>query len=66
MLYSPSREPRSHICFKGSKIRASYISFAQKEKKRLEAQLANWEVEIAARKKEVARLKGLHKSSWLR
>ena len=43
----------------GSKIRASYIAFAQKEKKRLEGEIAASEQEIAIREKEVARLKGL-------
>ena len=42
----------------GSKIRASYIAFAHKEKKRLEALVVDLEQEIATREKEVARLKG--------
>jgi len=42
----------------GSKIRASYIAFAHKEKKRLEALVADLEQEIATREKEVARLRG--------
>lgn len=43
---------------KGSKIRSTYVAFAQKEKKRLESDIANSEREIAAREKEVTRLKG--------
>ncbi|KIM83986.1 hypothetical protein PILCRDRAFT_819014 [Piloderma croceum F 1598] len=41
----------------GSKIRASYIAFAQKEKKRLEAVIAASAQEIVIREKEVERLK---------
>ncbi|KAI8984963.1 endoplasmic reticulum protein [Trametes punicea] len=43
----------------GSKIRSTYIAFAQKEKKRLEQEIAQTDQEIAAREKEVARLKDL-------
>ncbi|KAH9853957.1 endoplasmic reticulum protein [Lenzites betulinus] len=43
----------------GSKIRSTYIAFAQKEKKRLEQELAQTVQEIATREKEVARLKDL-------
>ncbi|KAI0939027.1 hypothetical protein AcW1_004173 [Taiwanofungus camphoratus] len=43
----------------GSKIRSSYISFAQKEKKRIDAQIIASEQEIAVREKEVVRLKDL-------
>ena len=46
----------------GSKIRASYIAFAQKEKKRIEDEVSKFEQEIAAREKEVARLKGAYPS----
>ena len=42
----------------GSKIRSSYIAFAQKEKKRLEAEVAASIQEIVIREKEVARLRG--------
>ena len=42
----------------GSKIRATYIAFAQKEKKRLEEEIAASAQEIATREKEVARLRG--------
>ncbi len=42
----------------GSKIRSTYVAFAQKEKKRLEQELEQTEQEIAVREKEVARLKG--------
>ncbi|PCH41568.1 hypothetical protein WOLCODRAFT_24840 [Wolfiporia cocos MD-104 SS10] len=43
----------------GSKVRASYIAYAQKEKKRLEGQITNSKAEIAVREQEVARLKDL-------
>jgi len=43
----------------GSKIRSTYIAFAQKEQKRLEALVSSTEQEIAIREKEVARLKAL-------
>ncbi|KAI0269413.1 glucosidase II beta subunit-like-domain-containing protein [Gloeopeniophorella convolvens] len=43
----------------GSKIRSTYIAFAQKEKKRLEAEIEKSEKEIAVREKEVARLKNI-------
>ncbi|GBE79118.1 endoplasmic reticulum protein [Sparassis latifolia] len=44
---------------KGSKIRSSYISYAQKEKKRLEGRISTAEQEILLREKEVARLKDI-------
>ncbi|KAI1785346.1 endoplasmic reticulum protein [Ganoderma leucocontextum] len=43
----------------GSKIRSTYIAFAQKEKKRLEEEVAASAQEISTREKEVARLKDL-------
>ncbi|RPD62087.1 endoplasmic reticulum protein [Lentinus tigrinus ALCF2SS1-7] len=43
----------------GSKIRSTYVAFAQKEKKRLEDEIAQTEQEIATREKEVARLRDL-------
>lgn len=43
----------------GSKIRSTYIAFAQKEKKRLEEEIASSAQEILTREKEVARLKGV-------
>jgi protein kinase C substrate 80K-H len=43
----------------GSKIRSSYISFAKKEKSRLEALVAIKQQEIDSKSKEVAHLKGL-------
>lgn len=42
----------------GSKIRSTYVAFAQKEKKRLEQEITQTEQEITTREKEVARLKG--------
>ena len=44
--------------WQGSKIRSTYIAFAQKEKKRLEEEIAASAQEIATREKEVARLRG--------
>ncbi|EIN10218.1 hypothetical protein PUNSTDRAFT_63724 [Punctularia strigosozonata HHB-11173 SS5] len=41
----------------GAKIRSTYVAFAQKEKKRLEEEIARSDLEIAAREKEVARLR---------
>lgn len=46
------------IVYQGSKIRATYIAFAQKEKKRLEESTSALEGEIAVAEKEVSRLKG--------
>ena len=46
------------VVLQGSKIRASYIAFAQKEKKRLEGEVAASQQEIAAHQKEVDRLQG--------
>ncbi|KAH9921517.1 endoplasmic reticulum protein [Epithele typhae] len=43
----------------GSKIRSSYISFAQKEKKRLEDEIAKAEQDIAIQEKEAAHLKDI-------
>ncbi|KAG6333511.1 hypothetical protein ID866_5574 [Astraeus odoratus] len=43
----------------GSKIRASYIAFAHKEKKRLEGLVTDLEQEIMTREKEVERLKDI-------
>ncbi|EGO01447.1 hypothetical protein SERLA73DRAFT_85086, partial [Serpula lacrymans var. lacrymans S7.3] len=43
----------------GSKIRSTYIAFAHKEKKRMEALIALKEQEITAREKEVARLRDI-------
>ncbi|KIY63469.1 hypothetical protein CYLTODRAFT_403178 [Cylindrobasidium torrendii FP15055 ss-10] len=40
----------------GAKIRSTYISYAEKEKKRLEATIETTAAELAARQKEVARL----------
>jgi len=43
----------------GSKIRSTYIAFAQKEKTRLEAEIKDSGKEVALQEKEVARLKDL-------
>lgn len=42
----------------GSKIRSTYIAFAQKEKNRLESEVESLEREVVQRQAEVARLKG--------
>lgn len=48
----------AHVgCYKGSKIRSTYISFAQKEKLRLEEVLAMASKEMDKLEKEVKRLK---------
>jgi len=49
----------SQSSLQGSKIRSTYIVFAQKEKKRLEALVQASTQEVAEREKEVARLKGI-------
>ncbi|THH27716.1 hypothetical protein EUX98_g6470 [Antrodiella citrinella] len=43
----------------GSKIRSTYVAFAQKEKKRLEGEVETLEREVAVKQAEVARLKDL-------
>lgn len=57
--YRRKTEEETKLRKTGSKIRASYIAFAHKEKKRLEALVADLEQEIATREKEVARLRGI-------
>lgn len=57
--YRAQEEAARKLRKTGSKIRSSYISFAQKEKKRLEEELAVSEKEIAVRQKEVDHLKDL-------
>ncbi|KAL5508480.1 hypothetical protein ACEPAH_6099 [Sanghuangporus vaninii] len=52
-------EAENKIRKKGSKIRSSYIAFANKEKKRLEDQVTATSRDVAAQEKEVARLKAL-------
>jgi protein kinase C substrate 80K-H len=42
----------------GSKIRATYIAFAQKEKNRIEKLVVDLEREVASREPEVERLRG--------
>jgi protein kinase C substrate 80K-H len=46
------------LSIQGSKIRSTYIAFAQKEKKRLEVEVENSQKDILIREKEVARCKG--------
>lgn len=59
--YRKEMEAERKLRKTGSKIRASYIAFAHKEKKRLEGGLADLEQEIATREKEVERLRGIAK-----
>jgi len=47
------------LSIQGSKIRSTYIAFAQKEKKRLEVEVENAQMDIVIREKEVARCKDL-------
>ncbi|KAH9938712.1 endoplasmic reticulum protein [Fomitopsis serialis] len=55
--YEKQQEAERKTRRTGSKIRALYIAHAQKEKKRLEGQIASSEAEVAVREKEVARLR---------
>ncbi|EJD00926.1 endoplasmic reticulum protein [Fomitiporia mediterranea MF3/22] len=57
--YRERVEAENKIRKKGSKIRSSYISFANKEKKRLEDLVASTSREVVAQEKEVARLKDI-------
>ncbi|TRM68562.1 glucosidase II beta subunit-like-domain-containing protein [Schizophyllum amplum] len=57
--YRKKRAEEIKIQKTGSKIRSSYITFAQKEKKRLEGLVQNLADEIALREKEVARLRDI-------
>ncbi|TFK56222.1 hypothetical protein OE88DRAFT_1716755 [Heliocybe sulcata] len=61
--YRKVQEEQRKIRKKGSKIRSSYISFAQKEKKRLEGVIETSTQEIAVREKEVERLRDLVEQS---
>jgi protein kinase C substrate 80K-H len=42
----------------GAKIRATYITYAQKEKRRLEKEISNLDAEIASQEHTVAKLRG--------
>ncbi|KAJ7087256.1 glucosidase II beta subunit-like-domain-containing protein [Mycena belliarum] len=57
--YRKKRDAERKIQKTGSKIRSSYISFAHKEKKRLEALVETSAQEIIVREKEVARLRDI-------
>ncbi|GJE84796.1 Glucosidase 2 subunit beta [Phanerochaete sordida] len=57
--YRAKQEAERKLRKTGSKIRASYITFAQKEKKRLEDVVATSAQEVATKQKEVDRLKDL-------
>jgi protein kinase C substrate 80K-H len=46
----------------GAKIRATYIAYAQKEKRRLEKEISNLDAEIASQEHTVAKLRGKYLS----
>ena len=58
-LHSLSHYFRLILGKQGSKIRTTYIAFAQKEKARLEARSLSLAEEIKAKEKEVERLRGM-------
>ncbi|GJJ07576.1 hypothetical protein Clacol_001779 [Clathrus columnatus] len=57
--YRQQREAELKLRKTGSKIRSTYIAFAQKEKSRLEDSVSSLEKEILVKEKEVARLKDI-------
>ena len=57
--YRARVEAENKIRKTGSKIRSSYITFANKEKKRLEELVAVSSRDVAAKEKEVEKLKNL-------
>ncbi|KAJ7367858.1 glucosidase II beta subunit-like-domain-containing protein [Mycena albidolilacea] len=57
--YRKKRDAERKIQKTGAKIRSSYIAFAHKEKKRLEALVESTTAEIAVREIEVARLRDI-------
>lgn len=58
-LYRQKQEAARKLRKTGSKIRSTYIAFAQKEKKRLEVEIENSQKEIASHEEEVARFREL-------
>jgi len=56
-VYRQKQDAARKLQKTGSKIRSTYIAFAQKEKKRLQAEIENSQKEIEMREKEVARLR---------
>ncbi|KAF7331712.1 hypothetical protein MKEN_00051000 [Mycena kentingensis (nom. inval.)] len=56
--YRKKRDAELKLRKTGAKIRASYITFAHKEKKRLESLIESTSQEFAVREKEVSRLRG--------
>jgi len=58
-LPSFPRNPLTSSHVQGSKIRASYISFAQKEKNRLETLVTSTQREVTAHTTELVRIKGI-------
>ncbi|KAJ7283361.1 glucosidase II beta subunit-like-domain-containing protein [Mycena rebaudengoi] len=57
--YRKEKEAERKIQKTGAKIRSTYIAFAHKEKKRLEALVESTTLEISVREKEVARLRDI-------
>ncbi|KAJ6627392.1 glucosidase II beta subunit-like-domain-containing protein [Mycena sp. CBHHK59/15] len=57
--YRKKRDEERKIQKTGAKIRSTYIAFAHKEKKRLEALIESSSHEIAVREKEAARLRDI-------
>ncbi|KAI0786480.1 glucosidase II beta subunit-like-domain-containing protein [Abortiporus biennis] len=58
-VYREQQEAQRKLRKTGSKIRSTYIAFAQKEKARIEAEILASTKEIAEREKEVARLRDI-------
>ncbi|KAF8485237.1 glucosidase II beta subunit-like-domain-containing protein [Russula ochroleuca] len=58
-LYRQKQEAARKLQKTGSKIRSTYIAFAQKEKKRLETEIESSQMEIVRHEKEVARFRVL-------
>ncbi|KAG8218281.1 glucosidase II beta subunit-like protein-domain-containing protein [Butyriboletus roseoflavus] len=59
--YRQKEEAERKLRKTGSKIRAMYIAFAQKEKKRIEKLIVDLEGEVASREHEVERLRDIAK-----
>jgi len=62
-LPSFPRNPLTSSHIQGSKLRASYISFAQKEKNRLETLVTSTKREVTAHANELVRIKGIYSPS---
>ncbi|KAJ3476466.1 hypothetical protein NLI96_g11139 [Meripilus lineatus] len=57
--YRAKQDAENKLRKTGSKIRSTYIAFAQKEKKRIEAEIVASAQEVATREKEVSRLQDI-------